>query len=410
MSVQKFAFLLCAACVAGPPAGGPSAAGGEPLTVFVLAGQSNMQGHAQLRTFDAMALDPATAPLLAEMRNDDGSPVVLDDVWISSLGSASEVKTGKLTAGYGAGDQGEKIGPEFTFGLEMRKAVDGPILIIKTAWGGKSLNTDFRPPSAGPYQFNESQLENFRKREQDVAAETANKAEATGKYYRLMTEHVKSVLADPGAVVPDYDPEAGYTLGGFVWFQGWNDMVDGGTYPNRGEPGGYDLYSELMTTFIKDVRKDLDAPDLPFVIGVLGVGGPVELYGEDQRRYRDTHANFRAAMAAPAARPEFAGNVAAVKTEIYWDQDVVALRKKEAPIRKEGDRLNAAVKAGELTREQREERLAALDRETFTPQELTILRESVSNGDYHYMGSAKVMAQIGRGFAEALTELRRPAD
>ncbi len=35
----------------------------------------------------------------------------------------------------------------------MEKAYDGPILIIKTAWGGKSLNTDFRPPSAGPYEL-----------------------------------------------------------------------------------------------------------------------------------------------------------------------------------------------------------------------------------------------------------------
>ena len=31
------------------------------------------------------------------------------------------------------------------------------MLIIKTAWGGKSLHTDFRPPSAGPYQLNDYQ-------------------------------------------------------------------------------------------------------------------------------------------------------------------------------------------------------------------------------------------------------------
>ena len=44
-----------------------------------------------------------------------------------------------------------------------------PILIIKTAWGGKSLNTDFRPPSAGPYEFNESQLEGFKKQGKEIA-------------------------------------------------------------------------------------------------------------------------------------------------------------------------------------------------------------------------------------------------
>lgn len=34
-----------------------------------------------------------------------------------------------------------------------------------------------------------------------------------------------------------------------------------------------------MAKFIKDLRKDLKAPDLPFVIGVLGVGGPADKSG-----------------------------------------------------------------------------------------------------------------------------------
>ena len=46
-----------------------------------------------------------------------------------------------------------KIGPEFTFGIYMEKELKEPILIIKTAWGGRSLNTEFRPPSAGPYKL-----------------------------------------------------------------------------------------------------------------------------------------------------------------------------------------------------------------------------------------------------------------
>ena len=107
----------------------------------------------------------------------------------------------------------------------MDKAYDGPILIIKTAWGGKSLNTDFRPPSAGPYEFNEAQLEGLKKQGKDIAQAKADKAKATGRYYRLMIDHVKKVLADPKRVVPDYDPKQGYEIAGFVWFQGWNDMV-----------------------------------------------------------------------------------------------------------------------------------------------------------------------------------------
>jgi hypothetical protein len=31
------------------------------------------------------------------------------------------------------------------------------------------------------------------------------------------------------------DPQHGYEIAGFVWFQGWNDMVDSGTYPSIGQ-------------------------------------------------------------------------------------------------------------------------------------------------------------------------------
>jgi hypothetical protein len=59
---------------------------GKPLKVFILAGQSNMQGHASLSTFDSLADDPKTAPLLKEMRDTSGKPRVAGKVWISSIG------------------------------------------------------------------------------------------------------------------------------------------------------------------------------------------------------------------------------------------------------------------------------------------------------------------------------------
>jgi alpha-galactosidase len=374
----------------------------KPLKVFILTGQSNMQGHAHVRTFDAMELDPKTVPLLKEMRNADGTPRICDNVWISSIGPADDEQVGKLTAGFGAEARGPKIGPEFTFGICMQKLLDEPILIIKTAWGGKSLHTDFRPPNAGPYEFNASQLEAFRKQGKDIAAIKAEKAKATGYYYRFMTDHVKQVLADIPRVYPDYDRTAGYELAGFVWFQGWNDMVDRGTYPTRDQPDGYDQYSRLLARFIRDVREDLSAPKMPFVIGVMGVGGPVDQYRPDQQRYKNIHQNFRNAMAAPAALPEFRGNVIAVPTEKYWDMEVVALREREKQIKPQVDEINNKMKEGELGREEGKMALDKLYAETFTPRELVVLKESTSNFDFHYMGSAKIMAQIGKGFAEAM--------
>jgi len=377
------------------------------LKVFILAGQSNMQGHAHVRTIDAMRLNPKTAALLPEMRNPDGTPRVCERVWISSIGSADEEQTGRLTAGFGAKARGPKIGPEFTFGIFMEKFLDEPILIIKTAWGGKSLNTDFRPPSAGAYEFNKMQLQRFQEQNKDAEQIKADKAKATGHYYRLMIDHVKHVLADIERIYPDYDTKQGYELAGFVWFQGWNDMVDRGTYPERDQPGGYDQYSKLLAQFIRDVRNDLSSPKLPFVIGVMGIGGPTDKYGPAQQRYKSVHQNFRDAMAAPAAMPDFQGTVAAVLTENYWDLEFVRLRERERAIKPKLDQIAQNVKAGELTREAGQAATDTLYAEYFNERELEILKQSVSNADFHYLGSAGIMAQIGKDFAEALMDLNR---
>ncbi|MEK0445455.1 MAG: hypothetical protein RLZZ399_776 [Verrucomicrobiota bacterium] len=202
----------------------------KPLKVFILAGQSNMEGHARIETFDYLGDDPATAPLLKQMRAPDGTPAVADHTWISFYtghyeGNANGEGTGKLTAGYGARgsnptQDGGKIGPEFTFGLAMDAAFKEPVLLIKTAWGGRSLNTEFRPPSAGPYVFSDAQIEQMKKQGRDVEAETAKKARESGRFYHLMIDHVKSVLADPKRVCPAYTPAEGYEVAGFVWFQG----------------------------------------------------------------------------------------------------------------------------------------------------------------------------------------------
>ena len=369
----------------------------KPLQVFILAGQSNMQGHAKTTTFEHIGMDPTTKPMLAEMLGADGKPKVCERVWISSIGCAEAEQTGKLTAGFGA--SGEKIGPEFTFGLYMQKFTDAPILLIKTSWGGKSLNTDFRPPSAGPYVFNETQFANFQKQGKDLATMKAAKEKETGVYYRLMIEHVKRVLADLKRVVPNYDAAQGYELAGFAWFQGWNDLVDRGTYPNRDQPGGYDSYSTTMAHFIRDVRKDLNAPKLPFVIGVLGVGGPTAKSDKP-----DPKDNFRAAMAAPTLLPEFKGNVAAVLTEKYWDLELDAAYDKRDKLKQQAKKVESKDK------KKSSDEKAALEKrlaEGLTERERLVLEKGVSNQGYHYLGSAKILGGVGKGLAEAMAELRQ---
>ena len=284
------------------------------------------------------------------------------------------------------------------------ETTDAPILLIKTSWGGKSLNTDFRPPSAGPYVFNETQLAGFAKQGKDIAAMNAEKAKATGVYYRLMIEHVKKVLADPKRVVPGYDAAAGYEIAGFAWFQGWNDMVDQGTYPNRDKAGGYDAYSTVMAHFIRDVRKDLNAPKMPFVIGVIGVGGPTADYGPDQQRYKTTHQNIRDAMAAPALLPEFKGNVAAVLTEKFWDKELTAAKAKDGEIRQKAKKLATE---GKMTPAEEKAAVERMRSEGLTERERTLLEKGISNLEFHYLGSAKILGGVGKGLAEAMAELRK---
>ena len=393
------------------------APGQLPVKVYILAGQSNMEGQAKIETFDYIGDDPATAPLLKEMRGPDGKPRVCERVWISYLTGSRErlgEGFGKLTAGYGArrnpAEDGGKIGPEFTFGITMSKAYGGPILIIKTAWGGKSLNTDFRPPSAGPYEFSEAQLEGLKKRGKDIEQAKADKAARTGHYYRLMIKHVKHVLNDIKRVVPTYDPKQGYKIAGFVWFQGWNDMVDGGTYPNRSKPGGYAKYGEWMADFIRDVRKDLGAPKMPFVIGVMGVGGPID---EDYNpRYKGVHGNFRAAMAAPTKLPEFKGNVAAVRTALYWDKPLQAIANKLGEVRNMSRRLRNKARGtpnedGKMTRQQQREYIEKYRAKLIAPKEESMWKRGASNAAYHYLGCAKTMALIGKAFAEAMLEMEK---
>jgi hypothetical protein len=381
----------------------------KPLKVFILAGQSNMEGHARVETFDYIGDDPATAPLLKKMRGPDGKPAVADHVWISYLtghyeGNANGEGTGKLTAGYGARgsnptQDGGKIGPEFTFGLTMDAALKEPVLIIKTAWGGRSLSTEFRPPSAGPYEFSEAQIEQMKKQGKDIEAEKAKKAKESGRFYRFMIDHVKSVLADPKRVCPAYNPADGYEIAGFAWFQGFNDLVDGGTYPNGpdGKTKDYSKYSEWLADLIRDVRKDLGAPKMPFVIGELGVDG---------MNAKEGTIAFRKAMAAPALLPEFKGNVTAVPTAPFWSDELAEIDKKYAKVKQMGYLIrvkdkNSPNKDGTMDEAQQKEALKKFETETIRPEEAIMWKRGASNAGYHYMGCAKTFALMGKAFAEA---------
>ena len=65
--------------------GSDAPAADAPVKVYILAGQSNMQGHAKVSTLAYMAEDPATAGLLSQMQDGEGGFRTVENTWISYL-------------------------------------------------------------------------------------------------------------------------------------------------------------------------------------------------------------------------------------------------------------------------------------------------------------------------------------
>jgi len=393
---SKIQLILCALCMAllALPARANDTA--KPLKVYILAGQSNMQGSAHQRTFAAIGDDPKNAGLLQEIQDRNGDPVVCDNAWITYLTGKRDGDTvlqGRVKVGYGF--DAERIGPEYGFGLFMDRALDEPILIIKTAWGGKSLAVDFRPPSAGPYVPSATEKERGR---------IPEKAQV-GHYYRAMMRFVRSTLKDADSireVVPGYDARQGYELGGFVWFQGWNDMC------NRHHIA---QYADNMIHFITDVRKALNAPRLPFIVGVLGVYGT----DPDSRKFDKglPVTAFRAAQFAAVAQYDqkaaarYRGHVIAVDSGPYYELELSDIYWK----RRLTGHWKRRVAQGEMTPAElnREYARYGFGNGELTAEEQRTWDRCASNAEYHYLGSAKTFVRFGQALAEAMLDIRGSA-
>lgn len=271
------------------------------------------------------------------------------------------------------------------------KTLDGDWMIKVTRWRAGKIETfdfDICDTLQGGRPALPQQLEKMKQ-------EAVEYEKQRGYLYRDMIAYAKSVLSDVKKHHPAYDPAAGYELAGFVWFQGWNDMIDEGTYPNREKAGGYDQYTWLLECLIRDVRKDLNAPNMPAVIGVMGIGG-VNVEGNI--------GNFQRAQLAIAEKPEFKGNVIAVETGKYWDHELAALTAKAAQV---NQHMNVLKYEQGLDGDALKKAFAEYRARNITPEEDEILKKGVSDGDFHYLGSGKIMIGIGRGFAEALAETLR---
>jgi len=109
-------------------------------------------------------------------------------------------------------------------------------------------------------------------------------------------------------------------------------------------------------------------------------------------------------MAAPALLPEFKGNVAAVLTEKYWDQELSAAKAKENDLKQQVKKLATE---GKMKPAEEKALLQKKLTKGLTERERQVLEKGVSNAEYHYLGSAKILGGVGKGLAEAMAELKQ---
>jgi len=273
--------------------------GNGKLKVFILAGQSNMQGKGSVENGRDPNNTNSTTLIgglgsLRHMLNantnayaylevpshptTNGNPgwLVMTNVWVSywsyvSVPPTTEERKGYLDAGdFGDNAEGNIIGPEYGFGLVVGSQYSDPVLLIKTAWGGTSLAVDWRPPSSGG---------------------------TTGVCYTNMMGIVSNVLANLSTEFTNFSYSGNYEIIGFGWHQGYNDRINTG-YAAQ--------YETNMANFIHDVRTNLGVPNLPFAICNTAMSDAMGSVGGQQVM------TSQAAMANPVLHPEFGGTVATV--------------------------------------------------------------------------------------------------
>ena len=254
----------------------------QPVQVFILAGQSNMEGQGVVDMDHPKYYNGGNGILnrvMANSKNDarykhlkdaKGDWTIRDDVFVR-FRNKQGVMAGGLTigfTGYGSDKSRHHIGPELQIGHQLGDATEAPVLLIKTAWGGKSLFKDFRPPSAGG---------------------------KVGEYYTKMHAEVKEALDN---IDREFPALAGrpFEIAGFIWFQGWNDMFN---------KDALEQYEDNLVHLIKDMRREYKKPKLSVVIGELGNGGP---------KAGKNMLSIRAAQKEAAQRKELGGHVKFVST------------------------------------------------------------------------------------------------
>ena len=250
-----------------------------PLKVYFLAGQSNMVGQGVVAgeetpgTLEFCVVNDSSGKyeFLVDKR---GKLTEQEDVWIY-YERDGKVLTENLSPRFGKNDN--LVGPEISFGEQIQKQEGEQILLIKAAWGGKSLGKDFRPPSAGG---------------------------ETGFYYQEMVRCFHDALDNLGKHFPKSKRYQGYEIAGLFWHQGWNDRVNKKFTVE---------YTSNLEHLIHDLRAEFKT-DFPVVVATTGMATKRDAAnGKTPKAYP-----IEAAQLAIAKVKGVRGTVAVVDARKYW--------------------------------------------------------------------------------------------
>jgi alpha-galactosidase len=220
---------------------------GKPVKVFILAGEANVEGYASLSHLHDLVTGQHTLNVTEtrldgpgryqHLRDGYGQWSTRDDVFVTYEHERhSGWKYGPLDVTHW-GAAPNVFGPEVEFGHVMGNAYVEPVILVKAAWGKRSLAKDFRPPSAT--------------------------GETGFQWYRMQTG-IANTFAQIANILGEEYKHADIDIGGIVWWHGYTDLWN---QANAAE------YESNLEHFVRDLRSTLHRPLLPIVIAELGGSG-----------------------------------------------------------------------------------------------------------------------------------------
>ncbi len=242
----------------------------KTLSVYLMAGQSNMVGNVDASLFDALLdeLESGSSSTTQSrlksrltdwyLNNNDGYAsygysdamatfesselirlkrtglvgMFLKTPLASVMCAMNSTEIAGLTTNCGS-----LFGPELVLGHHLHANGDTPTSLIKVAKGGTTLYTDWRSPKS-----------------------VAQSGGTVGPLYSELQSRIDAITSSPASLHASC-VSTPCRWGGFIWFQGENDSMD---------QAAADAYAQNLENLIADVRGRVGASTLPVVIVEIG--------------------------------------------------------------------------------------------------------------------------------------------